>query len=88
MRIGLPSCGRSRRREVGYDIPQIKDFASEEATGGSTAVGGTSGLALLSMEDCQAAVLNSIRNAAVGRGLSVEDEDPFDGGRHRFSHRS
>ena len=64
-------------REVGMDIPQIKDF--QPKTGGKKAggAGKNNALAAMSEEDRMATVLKSIRGAAEGMGLEMEAETPF-----------
>eukprot|EP00434_Breviolum_minutum_P017896 symbB.v1.2.015788.t1/scaffold1186.1/size133168/6 len=67
-------------REVGMDIPQFMDLQSKTEKVATGATSASSALALLPLEEIserQKKVLDSIRSAASGMGLEMDDNTPL-----------
>ncbi|CAK9057424.1 Mycoketide-CoA synthase (Polyketide synthase Pks12), partial [Durusdinium trenchii] len=64
-------------REVGMEIPQFMDLESKSTAAASSGGGASSALALLPLEERQKKVLDSIRAAASGMGLEMDDHTPL-----------
>ncbi|CAE7183438.1 pikAI, partial [Symbiodinium microadriaticum] len=65
-------------REIGMEIPQLMDLKSKEESGAGKTVQGAGGaLAQLPLEERRGEVLKSIRAAASGMGLDMDDNTPL-----------
>jgi len=59
------------------DIPQLRGFDEEDAVAAKGAGGKGAALAAMPIEERQKAVMESIRSAASGMGLELEDDTPL-----------
>jgi len=63
-------------RELGFEIPQIRDFEAKQAAGAKGSQKNDS-LAGLPAQERESAILQSIRGAASGMSLEIDDETPL-----------